>query len=532
MRAKEPALDAERYHVIVLLRSTAALLLALSLLLSATPPHSSAQAPQTGLRVLSREGTRTLPTVIHNNQEYVALDDLAQAFGLTSREDQLAGGVTVTAGNRSIIVTPDQSVVSVAGRLVSLNVAPTRQAGRWLMPLEFLPRALGPALDTRLDLRRPSRLLIMGDLRIPRVVARIATSPSATSVIFDATPATPARITLETGRLIVVFEADGLDLGLPAVPPQEFLQAIQPGDVPAAVRIVTGPKFGAHRATTSQVNANTSRIAIELAAATTEVIPPVTPAPAPPVTDIPLPLPAPPGVRTIVIDAGHGGEEVGVQGTRGTLEKDVTLGVARRLRTMIESRLGLRVFLTRDDDRTMTLDERSAYANSQKADVFVSIHANASVRPVMSGAEVYYLSLDPGIAEARRQAESSSEVLPALGGGTRAIDLILWESAQARYLDQSSTLAGMVEQALRSRVPMSPRAVQSAPFRVLVGANMPAVLVEIGYLSNAGQEQALAGGAFQDQIAQGLFDAIVQFRASVERVSAPRPQPAALRPQP
>jgi N-acetylmuramoyl-L-alanine amidase len=237
-------------------------------------------------------------------------------------------------------------------------------------------------------------------------------------------------------------------------------------------------------------------------------------------------------VRTIVIDAGHGGEEVGVQGTRGTLEKDVTLGVARRLRNMIESRLGLRVFLTRDDDRTMTLDERSAYANSQKADVFVSIHANASVRAVMSGAEVYYLSLDPGIAEARRQAESSSEVLPALGGGTRAIDLILWESAQARYLDQSSTLAGMVEQALRSRVPMSPRAVQSAPFRVLVGANMPAVLVEIGYLSNAGQEQALAGGAFQDQIAQGLFDAIVQFRASVERVTAPSPQPATLRPQP
>ena len=521
---------AERYHVCVLSRSTAALLLALTLPVSVVPPHSFAQAPQTGLRVLSREGTRTLPTVVHNNQEYIALDDLAQAFGLTSREDQLAGGVTVTAGSRSIIVTPDQTVVSVAGRLVSLNVAPTRQGGRWLMPLDFLARALGPALESRFDLRRPSRLLIVGDLRVPRVVARVETSPSATSLTLDATPATAARITLETGRLIVLFEADALDLAMPTIPPQEFLQAIQPGDVPAAVRIVTGPKFGTHRATTSQVNANTSRIVIELLPVGTELTPPVPAPPTPPPADLPLPLPTP-GVRTVVIDPGHGGDESGVHGARGTLEKDITLAIARRLRTMIESRLGLRVFLTRDDDRTMTLDERSAYANSQKADVFVSIHANAGMRPVMNGAEVYYLSVDPASAEARRQAESSGDVLPALGGGTRTIDLILWDTAQARYLDQSAKLAGMVEQALRARVPMSPRAVQPAPFRVLVGANMPAVLVETGYLSNAEQEQALAGGAYQDQIAQGIFDAIVQFRASVEPASSPAPPPAPRPPQ-
>ena len=82
--------------------------------------------------------------------------------------------------------------------------------------------------------------------------------------------------------------------------------------------------------------------------------------------------------------------------------------------------------------------------------------------------------------------------MPALGGGNRAIDLILWETAQARYLEQSATLAGFIEQALRPRIEMSPRAVQQAPFRVLVGANMPAALVEIGYLSNAEQETQLA----------------------------------------
>ena len=90
-----------------------------------------------------------------------------------------------------------------------------------------------------------------------------------------------------------------------------------------------------------------------------------------------------------MIDAGHGGDERGAAGAGGTVEKDITLSIARRLRTLIESRLGLRVFMTRDDDRMLTLDERSAYANSQKADVFVSIHANAAMRPTVKGAEVY-----------------------------------------------------------------------------------------------------------------------------------------------
>jgi N-acetylmuramoyl-L-alanine amidase len=141
----------------------------------------------------------------------------------------------------------------------------------------------------------------------------------------------------------------------------------------------------------------------------------------------------------------------------------------------------------------------------------------------MKGAEVYYLTLDRAGAEARRLAESSDAQLPALGGGTRNIDLILWETAQARYLEQSNTLANFVEQALRARVQMSPRPVQQAPFRVLVGANMPAVLVEIGYLSSPEQEPALMSGNYQDLVALSLLDAITRFRAHVER---PVPTPS------
>jgi N-acetylmuramoyl-L-alanine amidase len=466
-----------------------------------------------------------LPIVSIANQDYVALDEVANTFGLTLREDRLAGAITASAGARSIIITADQPVVSVVGRLVSLGTAPVRQGNRWFVPLDFLQRAVGPALETRMDLRRGSRLLVLGDLRVPRVVARAEPSQGSTTVIIDITPATPQRIVQEAGRLTVAFDADALELSLSGAQANDFLTALQPGDTPASVRIVPGPKFAVHRATTTQPDATSTRLTIELLPSGAEPpsLPPPPPPPLPPATDpLPAPLPAV-GIRTVVIDPGHGGDETGARGTSGTLEKDITLSVARRLRAMIESRLGLRVFLTRDDDRMMSLDDRAAYANSQRADVFISIHANAALRPTIKGAEVYYLSADAADGSPDSPASAAAVVLPALGGGMRTVELVPWESAQFKHLRRSSSLAGILEQALRGRVEMSARPVQQAPFRVLVGAAMPAALVEIGYLSNAEQEKALASSTMQDQIAQALFDAIVQFRAQTDRAAAAAP---------
>jgi N-acetylmuramoyl-L-alanine amidase len=475
---------------------------------------ASAQTP--ALTVISREGRKPLPVTAINNQDYIAVDDINTAFATTSREDRLAGGLTITARGRSIVVTENQNVVSVAGRLVTLPSPPLRRDSRWFVPADFLPRALGPALDLRLDLRRAARLLVVGDLRVPRVVARIDAGATNVAVTFEITPNTETRVNAQQGRLVVQFDADALDLSVPLVPQQGFLTGIAPGDTPSTVSLALGPRYALHRVTTSQADAGSGRLTIELLASSTDAAPVPAPSPAPD-TSLVIPTQGPAtGLRTVVIDPGHGGEELGTQGAKGTLEKEITLSVARRLRTLIESRLGLKVFLTREDDRTMSLDERSAFANNRRADVFLSIHANSAVRPAMKGAEVYYLTVERADEEARKKAGENSPTLPALGGGNRAIDLILWETAQARYLEQSATLAGFVEQALRPRVEMSPRAVQQAPFRVLVGANMPAALVEIGYLSNAEQEAQLATAGYQEQVAQSLLDALIKFREFLE----------------
>ena len=116
----------------------------------------------------------------------------------------------------------------------------------------------------------------------------------------------------------------------------------------------------------------------------------------------------------------------------------------------------------------------------------------------------------------KREAEPEIAQLPTVGGGDRQVELILWEMAQSRHMQDSAVLASIVEQQLRARVPMSARAIQQAPFRVLVGANMPAVLVEVGFLTNPGEETKLGSAEHQGQIVQALFESIVRFRTYIE----------------
>ena len=197
-------------------------------------------------------------------------------------------------------------------------------------------------------------------------------------------------------------------------------------------------------------------------------------------------------------------------------EKDITLTVARRLKAALEARLGVRVVLTREADETVSLDQRAELANNNHADLLVSVHANAAPRRGVRGLEVFYLATDRVVAETRAPGTAPQD-LPAFGGGRREIDVILWEMAQTRHLAQSAALAAMIEEEVSSRLAMSARPVQQAPFRVLVGANMPAVLVEMGYLTNPDEEQRLASSEYQSLIVQGLVDAIARFRAELER---------------
>ena len=169
-------------------RFSGAAILALAAFIAALPSNLLSQTPQTpALTVLSKDGRRPLPLVIVSDQEFVALEDLAAAFQLAVHEEAL-GALTVSYKGKTIVLTPEQTLASVSGRLISLPAPPTRSGRRWVVPVEFISRALAPIYDSRLDLRKPSRLLIVGDLRVPRLAVRYDPLGTAGRLTIDATP--------------------------------------------------------------------------------------------------------------------------------------------------------------------------------------------------------------------------------------------------------------------------------------------------------------------------------------------------------
>jgi N-acetylmuramoyl-L-alanine amidase len=472
--------------------------------------------PPTPLTLLTRDGRRPVPTTILSGQELIALDDVAMLFQVAVREDTLAGGLTLTYRGRTVVVSSDQPMASVNGRVITLPSPAVRSGGRWLVPLDLLPRALAPIYDAKIDLRRASRLLIVGDLKVPRVTARVDMPGPPTRATIEISPATQVNVTTDAGRVVARIDADALDLALPAGG-SGLVEQFRVGDRPTDIVVTFADRVGIVRTVPTEADGVT-RVTIDVAAPNagdTAAVPP--PAARPPDVIAPsLLTPTRSVLQTIVIDPGHGGDDAGAKGPKGAQEKQIALDVAKRLRSLIETRLGVRVILTREDDKTVTLDERTAIANNSKADLFLSLHLNASLVPATAGAEIYYLRLDREGEEVRRLATSDAITLSVLGGATREIDVVRWDLAQARHVDASSALAGLLEDTLRPQVMMSARPRQEAPLRVLTGVNMPAALIEMAYLSNANQERQAQGEMFQTTIAQAIVDGVLRFRSYLE----------------
>lgn len=229
------------------------------------------------------------------------------------------------------------------------------------------------------------------------------------------------------------------------------------------------------------------------------------------------------GIRTIVLDPGHGGEETGAIGKNGTMEKDLNLVIARALRQALERRLPVDVILTRDGDYDIPHDTRTAIANQNKADLFISLHFNSYFGRSAQGAETFFLSReasDQQAAEAAAFENRSSETDTPEGGGPLDeeldLEMILWDLAQSYHLAGSQRFANLVQEELNDALGLRNRGVKQAPFRVLIGADMPAVLVELGFLSNPKEEEKLQSPLYRSQLVDALVRATSRFKAQIE----------------
>ena len=486
----------------------------------------SAQLTSDSLIIISSEGRQEIRPSSTEPADMLALDELAEIFNF-QLDDSGSGTANITYGSNIILLTSDQQVVSVAGRLTSLRIAPRHTDNGWLVPLEFLNRAVAPLIDERIEVRRLSRFILVGDVVVPRVSGQYRRPSEGENLVLEVTPSTPYTVSQENAQLVIRFEADALDVEQLSHLSGELVAGISQNPSVASLVVNLEPAFDTFSVSSRSIRNEGDEINIALTSSTSGEAENPPPRALPPnsissASVDPLPdLATSPTVRVVAIDAGHGGSDTGTSSETGTLEKDVTLSVARRLRDAIQNQLGLRVVLTRTRDDLVPIDTRAEVANNNKADIFISLHVNASIRPSVSGAEVFYLSMDEYDEETRALEERDVQLVPVIGGGMREIDLVEWEMAQVTYLGRSARLADIVHEELSRRVPMSSRDVQQAPLRVLVGANMPALLIEMGFVSNESDEERLQTTRFQDAIVNALVDSILRFRSYVELVGYP-----------
>ncbi len=260
--------------------------------------------------------------------------------------------------------------------------------------------------------------------------------------------------------------------------------------------------------------------------------PPAMPQPAPPIAAKPTPEPLPAkananGERSltralglklgrVVIDAGHGGHDVGTRGPSGLLEKDVVLDVALKLGALLEERLGTEVVYTRTDDTYIALEQRTQIANDHKADLFLSIHANSSPYPAVGGVEAYYLNFTTSKAAldlaAKENASAQSSIFD--------LRAVLAKIAMKDKIDESREFASTVQTSLfafssKNNAAAKNRGIKRAPFVVLIGASMPSVLAEIGFLTNATDEALLKKPEQREKIAEALYKGIASYADSL-----------------
>ncbi len=218
-------------------------------------------------------------------------------------------------------------------------------------------------------------------------------------------------------------------------------------------------------------------------------------------------------IGRIVVDAGHGGHDTGTIGPNGLREKDLVLDVALRLGKLLDSRMGAEVVYTRDDDTFVPLETRTAIANQQQADLFISIHANSSPDPSARGVETYYLnftsSRDALEVAARENAVSEKSI--------HELQDLVKKIALKEKIEESREFAVDVQQSLYTGLASSrssslrDRGVKKAPFIVLIGANMPSILAEISFISNPGDEHKLETPEYRQKIAESLYRGVAKY---------------------
>ncbi len=474
----------------------------------------------TGTARMVREGraAATVPVSFAADGPRFALGPIAATLGAELRVGPLGDSHTLVYEDRHILLGPGQALmVTVAPdghtqkTITQLAQVPFRDAEGLKVSLDLLERALGEPLNYRfawkpdelvLEVSRPELRQLRGTVNLVHL--------HRTSIVEIQLSEAP-RYRVERGPGVLDVRLIGDRLELPVRTPREADALVTNVVVtPDLLRLELAANAVAGE---PRLLSSPARLVIEVFEQAASEAGPRSAAGAP----RPEARRAP-GIRVIAIDPGHGGSETGAIGPRGLAEEDLTLQVGRVLKAQLERRVALDkdVVLTRNADVDVPLETRTAIANQNQADLFISLHFNSSFGSSAHGAETYFLSRE---ASDQMAAALAAEENRAGGAGEDpelGLQLILWDLAQSRHLAESQRFANLVQEELNLTLGLRDRGVKQAPFSVLMGAKMPAVLVELGFLSNPEEEEKLRSPAYQAELVDALVRAVIRFKNLVE----------------
>ena len=486
------------------------------MLVAAQGGQPPSQAPASRPTVVLEGREVAVPVSLAGNGPMFGLTPLAEALGGTLSTDASGESVSLKIADKEVVIGQGNAIITVGDAIVSLSQPPVQGEGGLQVPLDFLRKTFGDLLGYSFDWRPETQRLTIArrgtrDLAVSLDVVHL----QGMTTIVLMFPEEPRYKLNRQGNLIQVqMLADRLTPPAPKEIQDPLVQGVTIDSGQIRLQLAEGAQAE------SYVLEKPFRLVFDVHRTSAVEVP----------TSPNAPAERQAGIHTIVIDPGHGGVEVGAIGPSGIQEKELTLQLARELEAKLSQRLGVRVVLTRTEDAVVPLDMRPAIANQNKADLFISIHLNSSLGSGAYGTETYFLS--PQATDTRASTSAAAENREA-GGNTPAttdasgnpaspaddtqdLQLILWDLAQTHHLGESQRFANMIQGELNEMLKLKDRGVKQAPFRVLMGATMPAVLVELGFISNPDEEKKLKDVAYREQLVDALSRAVAHYKALVE----------------
>ena len=453
------------------------------------------------LLLLASTAAAGLPTTTYEGREYIELARVAETLKARVDAGPEATEAKLRASGHVVTLTRNWSRVIVDGAPVVLDAPVRVRKGVWLVPESFVaqvvPRVQGKGLPAAAAPTPPVTPVNLEEFRYrsyPSFTRIVLETSGPLSHKVEATSAKEIRVRLLglTGQPRVEEVGDGLI---------DEARLERAGD-DAMLRVIPQDSIGEVRASAL---ADPPRLVLDF-------MRPVEAAPRDSRQAV-APL------RVLVLDAGHGGHDSGAVGPGGLQEKELVLDVTRRVSRLLEERLGVKVLLSRDSDQFVALRDRTSFANKERGDLFVSIHANAHREVAHQGVETYFLSSEATDSAARQVAALENSVVQlektlatGRGGRLETVKAILWDLAQSEFQLESSRLAEVVQDSMTKSLRIPNRGVKQAGFYVLGGAAMPAVLIEIGFVTNPKEEKRLRDARYRDEIARAIYAGLAEYK--------------------